>query len=124
GRNRVTPRPTTGAMTVFLVMPCGEVASCCCRRSTLNRKMLPETSLLSAKLKLAVHSCSVGLLGSGFDGAGAGLLRLNVTSAPVRPIELPVIYFEVNTMPGVYLYRAGVRKSIGVKPLKFPPVGL
>src|SRR5205823_6566714 len=120
---RVTPRPTTGAMTVFLVMPCGEVASCCCKRSILNRKMLPVTSLLSAKLKLAVHSCSVGLLGSGLDGAGAGLLRLKATSPAVRPTELPVRNFEVKTMPGVNLYFVGSRKSIGVKPLKFPPVG-
>ena len=77
---------------------------------------------MSVKVRLRVHSCSVGLLGSGFDGADAGLLRVCVTSAEFTPTRLPTRNFDVKTIPGVNLYRAGVRKSIGVKPVKFPPV--
>src|SRR5947209_4355804 len=123
GRNNVTPRPTTGAITVFLVIPCGDVASCCWRWPMLNRNRLPATSLLLAKDKVAVHSCSVGLLASGLDGNGAGLLREYTTSEGLRPIEFPVRKVEVKTRPGVNLYLVGSRKSCGVMPLKLPPVG-
>src|ERR1700736_4860542 len=112
-----------GAFALGLVRPCGVVASCCCWRPTLNRRMSPLVKLLSLKLKFSVHSCSVVLLGSGFDGAGAGLLRVWVTSAEFKPTKSPKRNVEVKTMPGVNLYKAGVKKSIGMKPLKFPPVG-
>src|SRR2546429_7780475 len=71
----VTGEPVEGG----LVTPCGEVASCCCCRPLLKRSTLPLVKLFLGKLSVSVHSCSVGLLGVGFDGGGAGLLRGRAT---------------------------------------------
>src|SRR5437667_4509136 len=92
-----------GVDTFETVRPVGVVASCCCSRPALKRKISPTVNELLAKLKFNVHSWSVGLLGFGLDGAAAGLLRVCVTSAELRPTESPKRKVEVKTSPGVKL---------------------
>src|SRR5438045_5411684 len=110
----VTGLPVEGG----LVTPCGLVASCCCNRPLLKRRTLPLVKLLFGKARLSVHSCSVGLLGVGLDGEGAGFARVATTSAAARPWDFgPKLKAEVKTMHGVYLYLLESRKSAAVMPL-------
>src|SRR4051794_8248357 len=117
----VTGLPVEGG----LVTPCGLVASCCCSRPLLKRRTLPLVKLLFGKERLSVHSCSVGLLGSGFDGDGAGFARVATTSAGVMPCDFgPKLKAEVKTTRGLFFYLLKSRKSAGVMPLYLPPVTL
>src|SRR5436190_11086134 len=107
----VTGLPVEGG----LVTPWGLVASCCCNLPLLKRRTLPLVKLLFGKIRLNVQSCSFGLLGSGFDGDGAGFARVGTTSAAVKPCDFgPKVKAEVKTMPGVYLYLLVSRKSAAV----------
>src|SRR5436305_4630608 len=93
----VTGEPVDGA----LVMPCGVSASCCCSRPLLNRRTVPAVKFLFGNARWSVHSCSVGFDGVGFDGNGAGLLRVTLTQVALMPFErFPKVNAEVKTMPG------------------------